>query len=79
MSIEGHFSENDEPSLTLDFLSASIEVLIDTGFAGSLIVPQMLAKDLTLLFEGVEEFFTVTARCSQRPPILFLSIGSVRV
>ncbi len=37
MRIDGYFNANDEPALTLDLISASIEVLIDTGFLGGLI------------------------------------------
>jgi len=48
--------------LKLDLISKSIEVLIDTGFAGSLVVPQNLSDDLVLQFEGFEEFYTVTGQ-----------------
>lgn len=67
MTIDGHFNEYDEPTLTLDLLSISLQVLIDTGFAGSLIVPQMLANNLTLHFEGLEEFYTVTGEMFTAP------------
>ena len=67
MTIEGYFNNNDEPAVTLDFASTSIEVLIDTGFAGSLIVPQSFANDLTLHFEGVEEFYTATGQLFTAP------------
>jgi hypothetical protein len=40
MRIEGYFNQNDEPVILLDLISASIEVLVDKGFAGSLIIPQ---------------------------------------
>ena len=43
MRIQGYFNGNDEPALKLDLISKSIEVLIDTGFAGSLVVPQNLS------------------------------------
>lgn len=36
MTIQGYFNQNDEPVITLDLISTSIEVLIDTGFAGGL-------------------------------------------
>jgi predicted aspartyl protease len=42
----------------LDLVSASIEVLVETGFAGSLIIPQKLATELSMSFEGFEEFYT---------------------
>ena len=60
MRFNGYFNNNDEPAIKLDAISTSIEVLIDTGFAGSLIIPSLQSTDLTLHFEGFEEFFTVT-------------------
>lgn len=60
MRLEGYFNANDEPAIRLELIPGSIEVLIDTGFAGSLILPEHLAKGLTLHFDGFEEFFTVT-------------------
>jgi clan AA aspartic protease len=60
MRIEGYFNQNDEPVIQLDLVTTSIEVLVDTGFAGSLIVPQELATDLRMSFEGFEEFYTAT-------------------
>jgi predicted aspartyl protease len=60
MRIEDYFSQNDEPVILLDLVSASIEVLVDTGFAGSLIIPQELATNLRMSFEGFEEFYTAT-------------------
>ena len=44
MRVHGYFNENDEPALKLNLISKSIEVLIDTGFAGSLVVPQTLSN-----------------------------------
>lgn len=67
MTIEGYFNENGEPVITLDLLSTSIEILIDTGFAGSLIVPKTRANDLALTFEGVEEFYTATGEMFTAP------------
>lgn len=60
MRLDGYFNANDEPALKLDLISSSIEVLIDTGFAGSLIIPDHEAGNLVLHFEGFEEFYTVT-------------------
>jgi clan AA aspartic protease len=37
-------------------------VLIDTGFAGGLIVPEKMASGLTLNFEGVDQFMTATGQ-----------------
>ncbi len=67
MRIHGYFNENDEPALKLDLISKLIEVLIDTGFAGSLVVPQNLSDDLVLQFEGFEEFYTVTGQLFVAP------------
>ncbi len=67
MRIEGYFNENDEPVIKINLGSTSIEVLIDTGFAGSLIIPQELSTDLTLNFEGFEEFYTVTGHVFVAP------------
>ena len=36
MHIEGYFNEHNEPCLSVDLGSGAIEVLIDTGFSGSL-------------------------------------------
>ena len=47
--------------------SGAIEVLIDTGFSGSLIIPQTVANDLALNFEGVEEFYTATGQMFLAP------------
>lgn len=62
MTIEGYFNDNDEPVINLDLISTSIEVLIDTGFAGGLIVPETLAIGLNLHFEGVDQFITATGQ-----------------
>lgn len=61
MQIDGYFNARDEPVITLDVGLSHIEVLVDTGFNGSLIVPGQLAKGLDLKFErGFEEFYSVT-------------------
>lgn len=60
MQIEGYFNERDEPVVLLDVGSLSIEVLVDTGFGGSLILPGNIANQLDLKFEGPEEFQSVT-------------------
>jgi clan AA aspartic protease len=58
--MEGYFNERDEPVVLLDMGPLSIEVLVDTGFAGSLIIPGNIADQLDLQFEGPEEFQSVT-------------------
>lgn len=60
MQIDGYFNLNDEPVVELDVGSSRIEVLVDTGFNGSLIVPSQIANRLALKFEGPEEFQSVT-------------------
>jgi clan AA aspartic protease len=60
MQIDGYFNLNDEPVVALDLGSSRIEVLVDTGFNGSLIVPSQIANRLDLKFEGPEEFQSVT-------------------
>ena|SRR2546427_7160229 len=67
MPLDGHFNANDEPALKLDLISSFIQVLIDTGFAGSLIIPHSEAKNLALNFEGFEEFYTVTGHVFVAP------------
>ena len=52
MQLDGYFNANDEQVVKLDLISSSIEVLVDTGFAGSLIIPEHLSSGLALHFEG---------------------------
>ena len=67
MRIDGYFNTNDEPAINLHLILSSIEVLIDTGFAGSLIIPEHLSTGLVLHFEGFEEFYTVTGHVFVAP------------
>jgi len=60
MQIDGYFNAQDEPVIKLDIGSGSIEVLLDTGFGGGLIIPNHFANQLDLKFEGLEEFYSVT-------------------
>lgn len=60
MQIDGYFNAYGEPVLRLDLGSSAIEVLIDTGFDGSLIVPSEVADGIEQVFEGFEEFHSVT-------------------
>ena len=60
MQMDGYFNLNDEPAIELDVGSSHIEVLVDTGFNGSLIVPSQIGNRLNLKFEGVKEFRSVT-------------------
>jgi clan AA aspartic protease len=60
MQVEGYFNARDEPVISLQVGSLSIEVLVDTGFNGSLLIPGHVANQLDLRFEGPEEFQSVT-------------------
>jgi hypothetical protein len=60
MQLDGYFNQRDEPVVTLNIGSLSIEVLVDTGFGGSLIIPGRIANRLDKKFEGPEEFQSVT-------------------
>lgn len=61
MQIDGYFNARDEPVIGLDVGPLLIEVLVDTGFNGSLIIPTPLAQGLNLELESAfEEFYSVT-------------------
>jgi clan AA aspartic protease len=60
MQLDGYFNQRDEPVVTLNIGSLSIEVLVDTGFGGSLFIPGRIANRLDKKFEGPEEFQSVT-------------------
>ncbi len=60
MQMDGYFHARSEPVIKLDVGSMSIEVLVDTGFGGSLMIPSQIANRLGLKFEGPEEFETAT-------------------
>jgi len=60
MQIYGHFNRSDEPVVKLGIGSSRLELLVDTGFNGSLIIPSQIANRLDLRFEGPEEFQSVT-------------------
>ncbi len=67
MQIDGYFNATDEPVISLDLGAGVIEILVDTGFAGSLILPDSLAVGLALQFEGFEEFYTATWQVFSAP------------
>jgi clan AA aspartic protease len=60
MQVNGYFNARDEPVIKLEFGSVSVEILVDTGFNGSLLIPSYIANQLDLTFEGPEEFQSVT-------------------
>ena len=73
MQIDGYFNLRDESVLKLGVGSSLIEVLVDTGFSGSLIVPSEIANGLDLQFEGPEEFQTANGE------MVLADAGSVEV
>jgi clan AA aspartic protease len=62
MQIDGYFNANGEPAINLDLGTGAIEFLVDTGFAGGLILPNSLVGGLLLEIEGFVEFQTATAQ-----------------
>ena len=61
MQMDGYFNARDEPVIGLDVGPSLIEVLVETGFNGGLVIPTPLARGLALKFEkGFEEFYSVT-------------------
>ena len=60
MQTFGYFNLSDEPVIELGIGSSRLELLVDTGFNGSLIIPSQMANRLDLRFEGPEEFQSVT-------------------
>lgn len=61
MQLDGYFNAQGEPAIQLNLGAGNLEVLIDTGFAGWLIVPTSYAigpRDHQ--FEGFGEFCTAT-------------------
>ena len=61
MQIDGYFNARTEPVIRLYVDSSSIEVLVDTGFNGGLIIPDQMAEGLDIKRDrGLEEFYTAT-------------------
>ncbi len=60
MQMEGYFNSNNEPVVRLDVGSLSVEVLVDTGFDGSLIIPGRVADNMDLRFDAHQDFLSVT-------------------
>jgi clan AA aspartic protease len=61
MTIDGYFNARDEPVIRLEVGSAQIEFLVDTGFNGSLIMPDEMASGLEIKYDrGLEELYSVT-------------------
>jgi clan AA aspartic protease len=58
--MDGYFNSRNEPVIKLDVGSLSVEVLVDTGFDGSLIVPAEVADNMDLKFEAHQDFLSVT-------------------
>lgn len=62
MELDGYFNATGEPAIQLDLGFGQAEILIDTGFAGWLIVPSGFAIDLSNAFEGFQSFLTATGQ-----------------
>ena len=62
MQLDGYFNTDNQPAVQLVLDGKNVEVLIDTGFSGGLILPIEVAEDLSLDFEGFEEFSTATGQ-----------------
>lgn len=60
MQINGYFNARNEPVIELQLNSIYVEMLIDTGFDGVLIIPSQIVDQLKLKFQGFEEFYSVT-------------------
>jgi len=73
MQIDGYFNAGHEPVIQLDLGTGAIEFLVDTGFAGSLLLPRSLASGLALQFQGPEKFYTATGQ-EVVAPAYFLEI-----
>jgi|GEM_PF-1270061 len=62
MQLDGYFNATGEPAIQLDLGFGQVEILIDTGFSGWLIVPTDFAIDLADAFEGFQSFLTATGQ-----------------
>ena len=60
MQIDGYFNLSDEPVVELGVGSSRLELLVDTGFNGSLIIPSQVANRLVLRFEGPQYIFVTS-------------------
>ena len=60
MQIDGYFSASNEPLVKLAVGSLTLELLVDTGFEGTLIVPGNIANRLALRYEGLQDLSTAT-------------------
>ena len=60
MQMNGYFNARNELVIRLQLDSMYVEILIDTGFEGDLIIPSHIVDQLKPEFEGFEEFYSVT-------------------
>lgn len=60
MQIDGSVNTRNEPVLEMDLGAFSVELLVDTGFDGGLILPSRVADQLHLTYVGLEEFNSVS-------------------
>jgi clan AA aspartic protease len=74
MRMDGYFNATGEPVINLTVDSIEIEVLVDTGFDGDLIIPEEMAKELVIEYDrGLKEFLSATGK-----PFL-VSTGSMEI
>ena len=74
MQIEGYFNSRNEPVIRLDAGTSNIEILVDTGFNGNLIIPDRMVEGLNIEYDrGLEEFYSATEE------IFLASSGSIEI
>lgn len=76
MELDGYFNATGEPAIRLDLGFGQAEILIDTGFAGWLIVPSGFAIDLSNALKASRVFLLLRVKLSRPWFILLRSIGS---
>jgi len=76
MQIDGYFNANDEPAIQLDLGTGAIDFLVDTGFAGGLIIPSSLVAGLPLEIEVLSSSEPRLQKRSLRPPTPWRLSGS---
>jgi len=60
MQINGYFNIRNEPVVRTQLDSIDVEMLVDTGFDGGLIIPSQIVDQLKPRFEGIDELQSVT-------------------
>ncbi len=76
MQIDGYFNTRGEPVIRLDVGSSRIEVLVDTGFNGGLIIPDQLARNwISRTTEDWKSFAQLQEQRSWRPVVRWRLAG----